>query len=265
MYDFHTHSHFSSDSSSSMLAMAEGAKSIGLKGLCFTDHVDIDFANPQINFEFSYNDYLNEFESIRCLNGEDFEAFKGLELGLQPHVLNESAAFLRDRQFDFIIGSIHCVNRKDMYDGSYLDGISQKVGIENYFRDMQYCVDNFRDFDVLGHLDGIRRYLYKADDGFSYELYKGTIHSILTKLINSYKGIEVNTSGLRYGLSSFHPMPEILKLYRFLGGEILTIGSDSHSPASLGYGFDSALKLLTEIGFKYYTIFKDRKPVFIKI
>lgn len=265
MYDFHTHSHFSSDSSASMLTMAQAAKNIGLKGICFTDHIDIDYANPQTHFEFSYTDYLNELESIKGLVTEDFEIYSGVELGLQPHIKAENEGFLKDKHFDFIIGSIHCVNKKDMYDGSYLDGISQNEGIMNYFRDMQQCVDSFKDYDVLGHLDGIRRYLYKSEKGFSYELYKGLIHNVLTQLINSYKGIEVNTSGLRYGLSSFHPLPEILKLYRFLGGEIVTLGSDSHSPATLGHEFKSALTILSGLGFKYYTIYKDRKPVFIKI
>lgn len=265
MYDFHIHSHFSTDANYPMLAMAQTAKDMGLKGICFTDHIDLDYPSSQIDFDFSYTDYLNEFNSIMGLNSEDFEVFRGVELGLQPHINEKNEAYLKDKSFDFIIGSIHCANKKDLYDGSYLDGISQKEGILYYFRDMQQCVDTFKDFDVLGHLDVIRRYLFKSPEEFSYEFYKGFIHNILSQLINSYKGIEVNTAAFRYGLSTFHPLPDILKLYRFLGGEIITLGSDSHTPATLGYEFKASLALLSELGFKYYTIFKDRKPVFIKI
>jgi histidinol-phosphatase (PHP family) len=265
MYDFHIHSHFSNDSTSSMLTMAQAAKSLGLKGVCFTDHIDLDYPSTQISFDFSYTDYINELNSIRALFPEDFEIYSGLELGMQPHINAENEALLRDKSFDFIIGSIHCVNKKDMYDGSFLDGITHDEGILNYSKDMLQCIDNFKDFDVLGHLDGISRYLYKNEKGLTYDIYKGLLHNVLSKLVNSYKGIEVNTSGLRYGLSSVHPLPDILKLYRFLGGEIITLGSDSHSPSTLGYEFDSALSLLSDVGFKYYTIFKDRKPVFIKI
>ena len=265
MYDFHIHSHFSNDASSSMLAMAQAAKNSGLKGVCFTDHIDLDYPSTQISFDFSYSDYINELNSIRPLFTEDFEIYSGLELGLQPHINAENEVHLRDKSFDFIIGSIHCVNKKDMYDGSFLDGITHEEGILNYFKDMLLCLDNFKDFDVLGHIDAIRRYLYKNENGFSYDIYKGLIHNVLSKLVNSNKGMEVNTSGLRYGLSSFHPLPEILKLYRFLGGEIITLGSDSHNANTLGYEFNSALKLLSNMGFKYYTIYKDRKPVFIKI
>jgi histidinol-phosphatase (PHP family) len=248
-----------------MLTMAQAGKNAGLKGICFTDHIDLDYPSTQMTFNFSYIDYLNELNSIKAMFGEDFEIYSGIELGMQPHVNAENEALLIGKNFDFIIGSIHCVNKKDLYDGSFLDGITQNEGILNYFNDMLQCIDNFKDFDVLGHLDGIRRYLYKDENGFSYEIYKGLIHNILSMLINSNKGIELNTSGLRFGLSSFHPLPDILKLYRFLGGEIITLGSDSHNPNTLGYEFKSALTLLSNMGFTYYTIFKDRKPVFIKI
>lgn len=265
MYDFHTHSHFSIDSSFPMHIMARKAIDIGLEGICFTDHVDLDYASPDISVEFSYRDYMNELLVVRASFSDDLEIFTGIEVGMQPHNLGDNIAFLKDKSFDFIIGSIHCVNKKDMYLESFLNGISINEGILCYFKEMLYCIDNFDDFDVLGHLDGIRRYIGNDETRFSYDLYKGFIHNVLFRLINSYKGIEVNTSGLRYGLSSYHPLPEILKLYRFLGGEIITLGSDSHSPDTLGYEHKNALKLLSSLGFRYYTIYKDRKPIFIKI
>lgn len=265
MYDFHTHSHFSNDSTFSMYTLARKAVELGMKGICFTDHVDLYYANPAANIIFSYGDYMNEFVGVKAYFSDILELFSGMEIGMQPRSLAENDNLLKGKNFDFIIGSVHCVNGKDMYDGSFLEDITVEESIMQYFRDMLYCIDNFSDYDVLGHLDGIRRYVGNNEDIFSYRLYNGFIHNVLYKLINANKGIEINTSGLRYGLSSFHPIPEILKLYRFLGGEIITIGSDSHSPDTLGYGHASALKLLSELGFKYYTIYKERKPIFIKI
>jgi len=265
MYDFHIHSNFSGDSDSPMQIMAEKGKSIGLRGICFTDHVDLDYPTSEIRFKFSYDDYINNLNSLRASFPEDFEIYTGLEIGMQPHISVNNEALLKDKSFDFIIGSIHCVNRKDMYDGSFLEGITNDEGIMNYFNDMLHCMESFMDFDVLGHLDGIRRYLRGKEKSFSYDTYKGFIHTVLSKLINSNKGIEINTSGLRYGLSSIHPLPDILKLYRFLGGEIVTLGSDSHSPGTIAYGFKDAMTLLSALDFKYYTIYKDRKPLFIKI
>jgi histidinol-phosphatase (PHP family) len=84
-------------------------------------------------------------------------------------------------------------------------------------------------------------------------------------LIQKGKGIELNTSGRRYGLPHFHPEPAILKRYKELGGEIITLGSDSHVPQTLGDGFEEAVDLLKACGFDYYTIFKERKLEFIKL
>lgn len=265
MYDFHIHSHFSSDSISAMNKMALAGKKLGLKGMCFTDHIDLDYSSSEISFEFSYKDYVEELRNTRALIPGGFEIYTGVEIGMQPHISADNVTFLKDKNFDFIIGSIHCVAKKDMYYGSFLNGITPNEGIINYLQDMLKCLENFNDFDVLGHLDIIRRYLPDKENSFSYNIYKDYIDNVLSSLIISNKGIEVNTSGLRYGLSSFHPLPDILKLYRLLGGEIITIGSDSHTPDIIGYQLKNALAQLSDIGFKYYTIFKDRKPVFIKI
>lgn len=265
MYDFHVHSNYSSDSPSSMQRMVLAGQNMGLRGLCFTDHVDLDYQSTEISFNFCYSDYVNELKSVKSAFCENFEIYTGVELGMQPHINAENEAFLKGKGFDFIIGSVHCVNKKSMYDGSFLTDKTHEECIKDYFDDMLHCIDNFKNFDVLGHLDIVRRYLPGSEEDFSYETYKGYVYDILKRLINSYKGIEVNTSGLRFGLSSFHPLPEILKLYHSLGGEIITIGSDSHIPEALGFELRTALSILYGIGFKYYTIYKDRKPVFIKI
>lgn len=265
MYDFHIHSHFSNDSTASMQSMAKKADNIGLKGICFTDHYDLEYQSTEIDFEFSYDAYLEELRSLKEYSTKGLQIFTGLELGMQPHISAENETLLRGKSFDFIIGSIHCVDKKNIYDRSFIEGITEDEGIKNYFGDMLNCIENFNNFDVLGHLDGIRRYLYNKDDSFSLNLYEELVRNILSKLVHLNKGIEVNTAGLRYGLSSFHPLPEILKWYRLLGGEIVTLGSDSHSPETLGYGLKNALAVISDLGFKYYTIYKDRKPIFIKM
>ena len=79
------------------------------------------------------------------------------------------------------------------------------------------------------------------------------------------KGIEINTGGLRSGLKFPNPNPHILRRYRELNGEIITIGSDAHSGKNIADSFAVAVDILTECGFKYYTVFKDRTASFIKL
>ena len=63
------------------------------------------------------------------------------------------------------------------------------------------------------------------------------IDEILKQLIEKGKGLEVNAAGLKYGLPFAHPHPDVLRRYRELGGEIVTIGADAHKPEHIAYEF----------------------------
>lgn len=66
-------------------------------------------------------------------------------------------------------------------------------------------------------------------------------------------------------LANLIPAVRSFARYRQLGGEIITIGADAHSPDKISYAFDKAADILVDCGFTYYTVFKDRKPEFIKL
>ncbi|MFZ5351379.1 MAG: histidinol-phosphatase HisJ family protein [Bacillota bacterium] len=263
MYDFHVHSCFSNDCSQTLEQISEKAYQIGLEGICLTDHVDIDYESA-ITFEIDYKEYAKAIEKLRQKYAGKLSIFMGLELGLQPHVLEKCNAYLADKPFDFIIGSIHAVKRKELFHSHFLEGITEHQGILDYFEELLFCVRHYSDYDILGHMDVFRRYLKSGEHVFNFNMYREYIEEVLKTLISNGKGIEINTSGT-YGLSTFHPLPEIIMLYKELGGEIITLGSDSHYPQVLGDSFDKAKELLLRTGFKQYTIFKERKPLFIEL
>lgn len=265
MHDLHLHSLFSSDSypSATIENMCNSAIQKGLEGICFTDHIDIDY--PTDEGILNFNDYSNAIDEMILKYNNRIDIYKGIELGLQPHIFEENSAFSAKPGIDFIIGSIHVVNKKELYKGDFLQGKSDEDGVLSYLDELKKCISSFSNFDSLGHIDVVRRYLANGEKAFDYNKYSEALENILRTIIYMGKGIEINTSGKRYGLSSFHPLEKILYLYKRLGGEIITLGSDAHSPEDLGYGFKEALDLLSSIGFKYYCIFKKRKPSFIRI
>ena len=61
------------------------------------------------------------------------------------------------------------------------------------------------------------------------------------------------------------PSKDILKLYRKLGGEIITIGSDSHKHVHLGMYINEGKELLKSLGFRYFCTYDSMKPVFHKL
>ena len=132
-----------------------------------------------------------------------------------------------------------------------------------YYKNLSKLVDDFDNFSVIGHLDLIKRYDKEGilDDSLVIEY----IEDILKKLIKNNKGIEVNTSSIRYKINDLMPSRNILKLYKSLGGEIITIGSDSHSIEHLAEGFDEIITELKEIGFNKLCTFDKMKPKFYDI
>ena len=135
---------------------------------------------------------------------------------------------------------------------------------------MHYNVTHFNDYNVYGHLDYIFRYGPDKVTGdiFSekyFPVLQDIIYEILKVIIENGKGIEINTGSLYRGMNYMHPHTLILKMYKELGGEIITIGSDSHDLEHVGYKFDKALEQLESAGFKYFTTFEDMKPSFHKL
>ena len=120
-------------------------------------------------------------------------------------------------------------------------------------------------FDTFGHLDYTVRYGPNKDKYYTYARYKDVLDPILMKLVSMGKALECNTGAINYGLRDLNPSNDILKRYRKLGGECVTVGSDAHRPDAIAKGFDRARQVLLDCGFTYYTTFKNRKPCMHKL
>ena len=266
--DFHLHSYFSGDCNTPMEDMILKAISLGMTYLCFTEHMDPDFpTNPKdpLSFDLDTNSYRNEFLQLSQKYHSEIQLLWGVELGIQPHILNDLQKYVSSYPFDFIIASTHLLYKEDPYYLSFFDNRKEEVVYGDYFSEILNNVKEYNDFDVYGHLDYIVRYGPGKDTNYSYKKYSDIIDEILRILIHNGKGVEINTGGLKYGLRQLHPTAEILKRYRTLGGEIVTVGSDAHSCHNLQNHFPLAETLLKECGFHYYTVFKNRTASFLPL
>ncbi len=263
-YDYHIHSNFSADCKVDMEYTIKQAIQVGLKEICFTDHVDYEYTDGTISFEIDYKKYFEKLHLLSQKYENKISIKKGLEMGLQPHIVKKCSKDINSYPFDFVICSMHTADKKDLYNGDIFKEISQKQGYEKYYLDLLKVVENFDNYSVLGHLDIIRRY-GNFERPLDNSFFMPFIEEILKKVIQKGKGIEINTSGFRYHLNDFSPTVDVLKRYKELGGEIITTGSDSHVPETLAYKFDYVYDILNSLGFRYIAIFKDSKPQFIKI
>ncbi len=263
--DFHLHTNFSTDCDSEPESMIENAISIGMKHMCITDHYDYDYPDEDLSFLIDFEKYFNTLNMLRekYLNKIDLRI--GVELGLQPHITEHLYEITKKYDFDFIIGSSHVVNRCDPYYPSYFEGKDESTAYNEYFNSIDDNLTHFQNIDVYGHIDYIVRYGPNKNKNYSYSIYKDILDTALKSCIEHGVGIELNTGGLAYGLGHPNPEENVIRRYRELGGEIITVGSDAHTPERIGHEFSKAEEILKRSGFKYYSIFKDRKVEFIKI
>lgn len=267
--DFHLHSSFSGDSDAPMEEMVLKGIELGLNQMCFTEHNDFDCPvteyDPSGIFELNPDSYLYDFLKYKEKYADKIKLLFGVELGLQPHVSKANAAFAKAHEYDFIIASSHICNGKDPFYSDYFEGKTHKEACREYYESVLDNLKVFSNFDVYGHLDYIFRYGPDINGSFSYGDYQDLIDRILEKLISDGKGIEFNTKTLNSCTLDPNPCIPILKRYKELGGEILTIGSDAHKSENIGANYDIAVSIMADCGFSYYTTFEKRTASFHKI
>ena len=245
--------------------MISSAIEKGVSGICITDHLDLDYPEEPDAFLLDFPAYSTTIRRLQNEYAHRIPIRYGIELGLQPHLAQQHKELLNIHGFDFVIGSSHVVHGIDPYYPAFYEGRSVKEAYREYFESILENIQAFDGFDVYGHIDYVVRYGPNKNEEYSYEAFSDIIDEILRQLIQRGKGIEINTAGFKYGLGHPNPTEEVLKRYRELGGEIITIGSDGHKPEHVAYDFEKVPAILYHCGFHYFTVFRRRKPEFFHL
>ncbi|MCC8163728.1 MAG: histidinol-phosphatase HisJ family protein [Lachnospiraceae bacterium] len=258
--DYHVHTTFSGDGETAADAMIRHAIELGLEHLCLTDHIDYDYRDGDVCFEFDPREYFHHLEQLRSKYREQIDLQIGVELGLRPYLAARNHSLVFSCPFDFVIGSVHLVNSRDPYYPSYFKNRDEFDAYMEYFECCLHNIEAYSNFDAFGHLDYVIRYGPNRDRYYSYDLFRGIIDEILRLLVRKDIALEVNTTGYRYGLGAPNPGRDILLRYRELGGKLITIGSDAHKADHLAWRFDDAAELIKSCGFSSYYTFHRRVP-----
>lgn len=265
IWDQHMHCEFSGDSDSTIQSMIEASIQKGLPGLCLTDHLDFDYKESPHLFDLDVDSYYKSVTEMKEKYKDKIDIHCGIEIGLQPHINEDNRLVTQKYPFDFVIGSSHVVNSMDPYYPEYYKGKTEDEAYMEYFESIISNLNTNPDFDVYGHIDYVVRYGPNKNKFYSYKKFADIIDEILIRLIETGKGIEINTGGFKYGLGHPNPTEDIILRYKELGGEIITIGADAHKPEHIAYDFDKIPAILKNSGFDYFSVFKNRKPEFIKL
>jgi histidinol-phosphatase (PHP family) len=263
MIDLHVHSTVSHDAKSTIDEHCAAALEKGLVEIGFSEHLDLCPTDKHCGLH-DYARYKSEIESAR----KKFPGLKirmGVEVSFLPADLAAVAAFLSGKDYDYALAAIHLVA-----DGKFT--VSEREPCLAYFatKTPEECYREYFGialaavrsglFDGLAHLDIINRYGLEVEPEWEWRSYYAVLREIFEGVIKRNIALEINTSGYRQQPCRPYPDKDVIKLYRELGGNMITVGSDAHNTDNLGSGVPQAIKLAQSLGFKQLTSFERRVP-----
>ena len=261
--DYHLHSRFSPDSFAEPEQVLLHAADEGLDDIALTEHCECNGASaipegcgnwPDLDIP-AYTGYL---EKLRENSPIPFAI--GIELGQATQNENRAKEILSAYNWDFVIGSLH--NTAGDYDPYFMrfDKAAPEKMMEKYFEEL-YRLARMGTYSVLGHLYYPLRYVTRVKPDFDISVFDEQIRQILRTVVEKGKGIELNVKGLDSDPCGAVPDMRHLKMYRQLGGEIITFGSDDHTGYP-GKNLEKGYDMLRQAGFRAIAKFRSMKPEF---
>jgi histidinol-phosphatase (PHP family) len=256
--DYHMHSHASFDCFTESAVMAQAAIDAGLAAIAFTDHIDF-LPDTPLDWQTDFDEASREIADTKDKFAGVLDIALGVEFGQPQYNVAEATRFVEKYQPDFIIGSVHHLD--PTFDIG-MSSVADHDPIELYrtYLDMMLDLATNHDFDVLGHLTYPWRY-FKRELDYDYDAhdYRDQLIDVFDVLVSRKKGLEINTSGLRQPLKESLPNETILRWFFERGGEIITTGSDAHTPAHVGYGIAEVSEMAQRIGFPGVATYRERQ------
>ena len=273
LFDNHNHSQFSFDGKrTSVEASARAAVEAGLGGICFTDHCDHYVPPMKAAFENVVPEYFNveeqqtEISRVQSLIGDKTRLLKGIEIGMYEECREQIRKVLAESSFDQIIASVHYIEKTDPYYGGYYEGKDWKQAygayLETIYREMTWL----EDFDIMGHYDYIVRYAPYPVTSILYRDFSDIFDEMFRYLIQEGKALEINTKSYEGHRGRMVELDNnVLLRYREMGGEIVSLGSDSHEPSRVGAGFARHAAFLKSLGFRWTAHYDSRRLIQIPL
>ena len=255
LFDSHVHSDNSPEGEDLTTALCSAAVDKGISGICITDACDMErFEEQSYGKRLMYSCFAAR--KARDVFAQQLIVTNGVEM-CQPMADPERALeVIGKNRFDFVLGSLHKTRK-------YGDMDLQDV-FRSYYEELLEVV-RWNGFDSLAHLGYPLRYLKPYNRTVDLAAMDDVFAEIMKTLVANGRALELNTGGLRMEIEAFTPSNKYLKMYKDYGGEMITIGSDAVRGEHIGCDIQEGLELLKSVGFKYFTFYKERKPIMLRL
>ena len=263
MFDYHVHSEFSADCTAPMAASCRAAIEAGVTEIAFTDHVDHEPADMGRGY-YRAEAYFRSVDAVRAEFGDHLTVLAAVEVDFNERIATEVGRFLEAHRYDFVIGSVHYGEDGRIIFPDYFSDRTLDEVFAAYFGRVRHAVETGW-FDSIGHLDLPKRYAPREHRIYDPLAYREELRPVFAAMIERGVAFEINTSGLRQAPKTSMPGPAIVRWYVDAGGRLITTGSDSHAPQTVGAGLAKTLAMLTLCGVDEVSAFKDRRRRQVRI
>ena len=262
LVDYHVHTKRCGHATGDMQDYVRQGMAVGLKEMGFSDHYPMDSlgfneADMSSMWEAEFPLYLQDVASMQELYGSQLTIRLGIEMDYVRGQEDLVQAIVQNHDFDYVIGSIHFLSGWDISHpkNAYKYETFSLTDLYNeYFDEVQHLVQSGQ-FDIVGHIDILKKLGYTLPDRAGLEVYD----EMARLLSDRNQVVEINTGGLRAPVKECYPSPAFLD--RLIAHQVpLTLGSDAHSPEEVGFCFSEIREKLLALGVKTLAAFSKRKP-----
>lgn len=249
------------------------ALSNGIGGVAFTDHCDYFVPEMKATYEnlvpetFDIEAQQQEIDRVQTMLDSEtghhtVKLLKGIEVGMHEDCHDRIRQTLDSNNFDQIIASVHYLDGTDPFYGGYYEGKDWKEAYGHYLETIHQEMLWLKDFDILGHYDYVVRYAPYPKTSLLYRDFSDILDEMFRYLIHEGKALEINTKSYQnHHGREVSIDTDVLARYREMGGEIISLGSDSHDPERVGHNFTRTAALLKYAGFRWSAHYENRRLV----
>lgn len=257
-FDYHMHSTFSCDCRTSMVDMCREAIRKHIPEIAFTEHFD-RVRNGLCFDKYDPDAFFRSIDQCRAEFAPQGLTIKaGVEVGEIHLNRAEVNAVLNSHPYDLVLGSLHWCRGENIFERPFFQKRDHKEAASMYFAELTEMVEG-GGFNIMSHMDVIKRMGFQVYGHFDIRDYEDDVRPVLAACIRQGIAPEINTSALRMAVAQAHPTVEVITWYHEMGGERLSIGSDSHNTSHLGMGLDRALDIAQRAGFSHLTRYAGRQ------